>query len=226
MGMDASEQTLRQWAQRLHDEPLQGIGAVRMRLAAARKGPAEKLDAAVGDAIEQLATEIATLRSLIAELRPAALDELGLVEALGGLADLYVEAGLSVDLDASLGTTGDLHGGLDAEAESAIFRIVQEALADAATHAEAGAVQVRLRPTVGGVVLTVTDDGAGSSSRRIARARSLDRLRDRVELLGGTLRVASAAGGTTIRARLPLDQETAEAEPQLASPSIRPRSSA
>jgi signal transduction histidine kinase len=226
MGMDASEQTLRQWAQRLHDEPLQGIGAVRMRLAAARKGPAEKLDEAVGDAIEQLASEIATLRSLIAELRPAALDELGLVEALSGLADLYVEAGLNVDLDASLGASEDLHGGLDAEAESAIFRIVQEALADAATHAEAGAVQIRLRPTVGGVVLTVTDDGAGSSSRRIARARGLDRLRDRVELLGGSLRVASADGGTTLRARLPLGDEGHPAEAQVASPSIRPRSSA
>lgn len=224
--MDASEETLRQWAQRLHDEPLQGIGAVRMRLAAARKGPSDKLAEAVDEAIDQLAAEITTLRSLIAELRPAALDELGLLEALGGLADLYAGTGLDVDLDASLEANGDVHGGLDTEAESTIFRIVQEALADAATHAEAGAVQIRLRPTVGGVALSVTDDGAGSSSRRLARARGVDRLRERVELLGGTLRVASGAGGTTLRARLPLGNATDEDEPQLASPSIRPRSSA
>lgn len=225
MGMDASEETLREWAQRLHDEPLQGIGAVRMRLAAARKGPASKLADAVDYAIDQLAVEIAALRALIGELRPAALDELGLVEALRGLSDLYSEAGLAVELDATLAQTEDIHGGLDGEAESAIFRIVQEALADAATHADAGAVQILLRPTVGGVALTVTDAGAARSSRRLARARTVERARDRVELLGGTLRVSSAGGATTLRARLPLRANSPDV-PHVASPSISPRSSA
>ena len=223
MGIDASEQTLRNWAQRLHDEPLQGIGAVRMRLAAARKGPSEDLPAAVDGAIQQLAVEIAELRSLIAELRPAALDELGLIEALRGLAELYVEAGLEVELDLSLGPGNDIHGGLDAEAESAIFRLVQEALADAATHPEAGRVAVRLRGGSSEVSLTVTDAGAGVTSRRLARARGLERLRERIEVLGGTLIVSSSAEGTTVQARLPL---AAEAGAQLASPSISPRSSA
>ena len=207
MAIDASEQTLREWAQRLHDEALQGIGAVRIRLAAARKGPEDKLGEAVDEAIAQLASEIATLRSLIGELRPAALDELGLIEALRGLADLYAEAGLDVDLDASLAANGDIHGGLDTEVESVIFRVVQEALADAATHPEGGRLEIRLRPTVGGVALTVTDDAAALSSRRLERARSLERLRERVELAGGALQVTSGAGSTTMRARLPLSAE-------------------
>jgi signal transduction histidine kinase len=222
MGIDASEPTLRRWAQRLHDEPLQGIGAVRMRLAAARKGQGEDLAEAVDDAIKQLAIEIAGLRSLIAELRPAALDELGLIEALRGLAELYTEAGLEVELDLSLGVDDDIHGGLDAEAESAIFRLVQEVLADAATHPEAGRVEVRLRSTAAGVAVTVVDAGAGVSSRRLARARGLERLRERIELLGGALIVSSGAGGTTLQARVPLADETQLASP----PSINPRSSA
>src|SRR5215210_5281125 len=115
MGIDASETTLRRWAQRLHDEPLQGIGAVRMRLAAARKGRGEDLPEAIDAAIDQLAIEIAGLRALIAEVRPDALDELGLVEALRGLADLYVEAGLEVDLDLSVGEPDDASAGLDPE---------------------------------------------------------------------------------------------------------------
>jgi two-component system, NarL family, sensor histidine kinase DevS len=223
MGIDASEQTLRRWAQRLHDEPLQGIGAVRMRLAAARKGPNEDLADAVDTAIGQLAIEIAGLRSLIAELRPAALDELGLVDALRGLCELYSEAGLAVEMDLSLGAGADIHGGLDPEAESAIFRVVQEALADAATHPEAGSVAVRLRGGASEAVLTVNDAGAGVTSRRLARARGLERLRERIETLGGALVVSSAAGGTRVEARLPV---AAEAEAQLASPSISPRSSA
>jgi len=221
MGIDASEQTQRRWAQRLHDEPLQGIGAVRMRLAAARKGPSEDLAEAVDGAIDQLAIEIAGLRSLIAELRPAALDELGLVEALRGLAELYAEAGLEVELDLSLDATQDIHGGLELEGESAVFRLVQEALADAATHPEASRVTVRLRGTAAGVTLTVTDGGAGVSTRRLARARGLERLRERIELLGGSLIVSSAADGTTLQAQLPLATEA-----QLSSPSINPRSSA
>jgi signal transduction histidine kinase len=223
MGIDASEQTLRNWAQRLHDEPLQGIGAVRMRLAAARKGSNGDLGEAVDDAIDQLAIEIAGLRSLIAELRPAALDELGLVEALRGLAELYTEAGLEVDLDLTLGGGDDIHAGLEPEAESAIFRVVQEALADASTHPHGGRVTVRLRATAAGVALTVVDAGAGVTSRRLARARGLERLRQRIELLDGALLVTSAADGTTLQARLPRADAS---EPQAASPSISPRSSA
>jgi signal transduction histidine kinase len=224
--MEGSEQTLREWAQRLHDEPLQGIGAVRMRLAAARKGSGEDLPEAVDEAIEQLAMEIATLRSLIAELRPASLDELGLAEALRGLADLYIEAGLEVELEAVVDEAVGPHGGLEEEAESAVFRIVQEALADAATHPEAGGIQVALRASLDGVALTVTDDGAARSSRRLARARSVERARERVELLGGSLEVSSAAGATTLQARLPLAAAPAEARAQVASSSISPRSSA
>lgn len=225
MAIDASEETLRDWAQRLHDEPLQGIGAVRMRLAAARKSGDGDLSEAVDEAIEQLAAEIASLRSLIAELRPAALDELGLVEALNGLANLYLEAGLDVDLDVVLDAGAGIHAGLDNEGESAIFRVVQEALADAATHADAGRVQVRLRASVGGVGLTLSDDGAGYSSRRLARARSLERLRDWIEVLGGTLRVASGAGGTTLRVRMPYRLRGGD-DDQPPSSSISPRSSA
>ena len=91
----ASERERRRWARELHDETLQRLGAMRLRLAAARRGPAAGLGPAVEDTISDLAEEIAELRSLIAELSPVALEELGLEAALESLAHHYrVENGL------------------------------------------------------------------------------------------------------------------------------------
>jgi GAF domain-containing protein len=83
----ASEQERRRWARELHDETLQDLAAVRMLLSTARRaGDAEQLGAAVDEAVEHLARGVDSLRALITDLRPAALDELGLGAALAGLA--------------------------------------------------------------------------------------------------------------------------------------------
>ena len=85
--IDVAERERARWARELHDETLQGLGALRVRLAASlRLDPAE-MGEAVATAVTQIEDEIANLRSLITELRPAALDELGLGAAIEGLAD-------------------------------------------------------------------------------------------------------------------------------------------
>lgn len=206
-GFVAIEGRLRRWARELHDETLQGMGAVRMRLAAARKGSHSELDAAVADAIEQLSNQISGLRGLITELRPATLDEYGLAAAIEGLAEHHeVTSGLEIttQIDLDDGAAGSLE--LEPEIEDLLFRSCQEALANVARHARAERVELRLAPALGGIELTVTDDGTGFDSAAPTEGLGLVGLGERVTVHRGQLAVRSLPGeGTTLRVRLPLE---------------------
>ena len=128
----AAERERRRWARELHDETLQALGGLRMMLSsAARRGDPDRLDGAVREAIGLLEGEIGGLRRLIADLRPAALDELGLVAAIDGLsARIAEQEGIAIATDAELG--GER---LVPELETAVYRIVQEALTNVVKHA-------------------------------------------------------------------------------------------
>jgi signal transduction histidine kinase len=223
-GFLAIEGRLRRWAQELHDETLQGIGAVRMRLAAARRGSSSDLDAAVSEAIDQLSTEISGLRGLISELRPATLDEYGLAAAIDGLAEHHaVTSGLEIDVDVDL-DSDRVPVLLEPEIEDLLFRAAQEALANIARHARAERVSVEVRRALGGVVLSVTDDGAGFDPSAPTQGLGLIGLGERVTMHRGHLAVHSLPGeGTTFRVRVPLDPAALD---QPASASSSPRSSA
>ena len=97
--LEAAEAERSRWARELHDDTLQGLGALRMRLSSARRDEdLGSLHGTLDGAVDQLAQEIANLRSLITELRPAALDELGLVPALEALFErARVAHGLVID---------------------------------------------------------------------------------------------------------------------------------
>jgi signal transduction histidine kinase len=207
----ATEEERRRWARELHDETLQSLAALRLGLSAARRhqdDPAT-LDALLGDAVTQLDGEIATLRALITELRPAALDELGLAAALAALAERAKGFGLDVDVDVDLGLADEAGGSApprDAECEIVIYRIVQEALNNARKHGDAGRALATVARTGRTVTVTVRDDGIGFDPAVATSGFGLLGMRERAELLGGTLAVASAAGaGTTITATLPLN---------------------
>ena len=160
----ASERERRRWARELHDETLQRLGAMRLRLAAARRGPEAALGPAVEDAIAELAEEITELRSLIAELSPVALEELGLEAALESLAYHHrVESGLEVTVDLSHWRGGEGPVRLDPELESTLYRVVQEALTNVVAHAHATRVDLRLQP--------IDRRGGGERGRRRARNR-------------------------------------------------------
>jgi len=211
--IDASERERRRWARELHDDTLQSLGAMRVVLsAAARTGSPEDVRQAVEKAVEQLGDGITALRGLIAELRPAALDELGLAAAIEGLIEQQANAGeLEIDAEVALDATADDEPErLDAELESALYRVVQEALTNVVKHAHAEKVRLLIREAEGRIDITVRDDGAGFDSEAPTDGFGLLGMRERLELAGGEMEVRSALGeGTEVRATVPSrrDQE-------------------
>jgi PAS domain S-box-containing protein len=203
--IEAAEQERKRWARELHDETLQGLGALRVSLASALRGADEKsLREVVATAVDELAEEIRSLRSLISELRPAALDELGLGAALEALSERSASVvGLEMDTDVRIGTPEE-GGRLAPELESTIYRLVQEALSNVAKHARAERVSLSVRETDGYVDVAITDDGVGFDPDAPGAGFGLLGMRERVAMAGGTIDVRSAPGqGATIEARLP-----------------------
>lgn len=202
--MASAEQERRRWARELHDETLQGLGGLQVLLSSAlrRSSDPPQLERAVRAAVEELGTEIEKLRTLITELRPAALDELGLEPALESLADrMAAVEGIVVRIEVAL---ADGEGRrLSPDLETALYRLVQEALTNAAKHARAERVDVRVAERDGLVELTVSDDGAGFDPALPHAGFGLLGMEERVALAGGTLELDSSPGaGTTIRATL------------------------
>ncbi|HTW40963.1 MAG TPA: GAF domain-containing sensor histidine kinase [Solirubrobacteraceae bacterium] len=208
----AAEGERRRWARELHDETLQSLSALRIGLsAAARSGRPEALGQAVAQAVEQLEDAIANLRALITDLRPAALDELGVQAAVEALAERISRHGMEVDVSIELayeqGRAPTRHA---PELETALYRIVQEALTNAAKHGNAGRAVVEISEQDGFVQLGVRDDGAGFDPQARSDGFGLVGMHERVALLEGELAIDSAPGaGTTISARIP---ETRRAE--------------
>jgi PAS domain S-box-containing protein len=149
------------------------------------------------------------LHRIAVDLRPYSLDDLGLVAALGAYA---LEWGERTDIPAELESigleeAGDTSRRLSSEVETALYRIVQEALTNVAKHAPtATSVSITLQRLDGQVQATVEDDGPGFDPETAGVGRlGLAGMRERATLLGGTLEVESAPGsGTTIYARLPV----------------------
>jgi signal transduction histidine kinase len=195
--LEASEAERSRWARELHDETLQQFAGLRMLLAGARRsGDRERIDGALQDALERLTTGVGDLRSLIADLRPAALDELGIAPALETLAARAYD--VEVDLEVSLTERPA------AELESTIYRVVQEALTNVAKHAAASRVLVRVRDVDSAIELLVRDDGAGFDPHRRSTGFGLVGMRERLALVRGTLDIQTApGGGTTLRALIP-----------------------
>ena len=198
---EVSEEERQRLSRELHDRIGQPLAALRINLDVLRR----ELPAAAGPGLDrqtQLIEEVIRLvRQLTAELRPAELDDIGLAAALRShgeqAADRY---GFEVDV---LGA--ELRPRLPRAAERALFRIAQEALANAAKHARAQAVTIELEAQDGEATLSVVDDGAGFDTDRKASGYGLLTMRERVEEVGGRLEVESVPGhGTRIMAAVPL----------------------
>ncbi len=210
--VQAQEEERRRLARELHDEIGQALTAVTLdlgMLAQLIPKTDERLQRALEDAQMLSQNALEEVRRLSVELRPAILDDLGLVPALRWAIDRYTER---TGVQGRFEVVG-LEGRLPGEIETVCYRAVQEALTNVARHAGAHTIAVTLelerdRRTVH---LTISDDGVGfdvNQALRRAQAGSslgLLGLRERVELLGGHLHIRSRPGrGTTIEIRLPV----------------------
>ena len=141
------------------------------------------------------------VRRLAVELRPSALDDYGLESALERLTTTFSEqSGIEVDLVAQLGAAR-----LPGELETALYRIVQEALTNVVKHAEATQVSVLLTGTPVSVTAVIEDNGRGTDLVQSESGLGLTGMRERLALLDGRLRFESTPGsGTTIVAEVPL----------------------
>jgi signal transduction histidine kinase len=201
----AQEEERQRIARELHDGLGPALASLNIRLRTARK-LLKRDHHPVAEEIEELAdlaqASIRDIRRLIYDLRPVALDELGLVPALREhLARCEQEHGLVVQFAADEGER------LPAAVETALFRIVQEAVNNVLRHAQAEHVHVTLTRDAGHVKLCVTDDGQGFDAQlpRSGKHVGLWSMRERVEQLGGQFEVRSVPGqGTTVVTVVPL----------------------
>jgi signal transduction histidine kinase len=203
----AAEAERQRWARELHDDTLQSLSALRVGLSTAkRSGKPETLEAAVASAIDQLEEGITNLRALITDLRPASLDELGAAAAIQALCERAERQGIDVDVSIDLAyEQGREHERHLPEVETAMYRIVQEALTNAAKHGEAKRAVVEVHENRTDVWLSVRDDGSGFDPSEHTDGFGLLGMHERVQLLDGSLKVnSSPGGGTTVQASFPI----------------------
>jgi len=208
----AQEEERRHLARELHDEMGQWLNAIKLDAVAIRKHPSELpqevLDSA--QSIIDVSTRVYDVaRGLMERLRPVALDELGLADALQHLLAEWRRR--NADVSCSLAVDGDLNG-LGEQTNITLYRVVQECLTNITRHARASRVRLHLArpPGAGELTLAIADDGVGIERvRKKHGGLGLAGLRERVEALGGRLEVLSnSPQGVEVRAHIPLTDAT------------------
>ena len=201
--VEAQEVERARLARELHDETGQALTSILLGLKALEERvETDDGQAAIAELRELVVATLQDVRRLAVELRPAALDDFGLVPALERLCDtMFEQGGVAVDVQSYLDDQR-----LPAETETALYRIVQEALTNVLKHASASRVTVRLRQSERFVELLVQDDGAGFDPRGVRDGGlGLVGMRERVALLGGRMVVDSSEGaGTMLKAEVPI----------------------
>lgn len=199
--LTAQEEERARIAKDLHDQVGQSLTALRLGLEALSGPPS-----ATEGLKELVEATLADVRRISRELRPAALDELGLEAALRRMVrEMAAWGNLESDVYVQTKTP------LSPELETVLYRVAQEALTNVVRHARADRVSVLLKEHEGQLQLVIEDDGVGFDPARAGSASNgLIGMRERVELVGGELLVESTPGtGTTVYARVPLPKEVA-----------------
>jgi signal transduction histidine kinase len=189
-------------ARELHDSISQDLFSLTLLAAGMRKGlPASDRLIREAETMERTAARtVRDMRALLLELRPAVLEDSGIVQALTEVCAAYTERlGVRVQTDIAEVRLGP-------QAEHVVLRVTQEALGNAVKHAGAGVISVRLAEAGGQVTVEIRDDGRGFDPAAAAERHGMGLafMRDRVEELGGTFRLDSARGaGTVVVASVP-----------------------
>ena len=216
--ISAQEEERKRIARELHDETSQTLTSlvVGLKVLESLQEPAQ-IRAQVAELREVASGALDSVHSLALELRPSVLDDLGLVAAVERQVAAYSgRFGLEIDFH----STGLETSRLSAEAETAIYRIVQEALTNVIRHSQATAASVVLEVRRGLLVAIVEDNGRGFDvDALLAREQSLGLhgMRERSFLIGGRLTIESSpGGGTTVFVQIPLPAAPTPAEPAAA----------
>jgi len=215
--LTAQEEERRRIARELHDETSQVLSALLMNVGVLEtQAPVDEPGRARIQAVRRLAEEAArNLDTMLFELRPPLLDELGLIPAMRWYAAQVSEAwGVPIAFE------GGKIGRLSDTTEVTAFRIVQEAVGNVVRHAHATSASVRVVPEDGHLRLEVRDDGSGfdpiaaSARAREGGSIGLTGMRERAELAGGWIRIESSPGkGTRVVARIPAPEREQVSEP-------------
>ena len=202
--LTAQEEERARVARDLHDEVNQSLTGLLLRLEALRARAPAELAVEIGETKALANQAMEELLTLARQLRPTVLDDLGLKAALAGnVTELDRRSAVEAEFEAA-GTFGDV----PADAQLVIYRVAQEALSNAAQHAGAAHVWVRLDRDPSGVELTVQDDGRGFTFDQTSRGLGLGGMRERALLVGGDLRIESRPRvGTRVRLHLPIDRD-------------------
>jgi signal transduction histidine kinase len=199
--VSAQELERKRLARELHDETGQALTSILLGLKRLEDTLGDEARGEVTVLRELVVATLQDVRRLAVELRPAALDDFGLVPALERLTESFAgQTGMTVDFESALP-----EGRLAPDVETAFYRIVQEALTNVVKHASAGRVSVLLTRRDGGVAAVIEDDGRGFDPARTQESSfGLVGMRERIEMLGGKLEIESREGaGTTLVAEVP-----------------------
>lgn len=209
--INAQEQERKRIARELHDETSQMLTSLLISLAILEKSvTTQEASNRIADTRKLAHQTLRAIRNLSIDLRPSALDDLGLLPALRWyLKEYQQKCAIEVEFNES-----GFHERLPAEMETVLYRIVQEALTNTARHSHACKVVITMKEDREAVYATITDDGQGFDVEAIRKSLDQERglglvgMNERAVLLDGTLDILSSAShGTTVKVRIPVPAE-------------------
>jgi signal transduction histidine kinase len=208
----AQEEERKEISRELHDEVVQTLVGINVELAALGKGASvglHTLKAKIARTQRLVENSVNAVHRFARELRPAVLDDLGLIPALHAYSkNLAARKNLKIQMTAFGGV--EALGGIK---RTVLFRVAQEALTNVARHAHATAVSMSIREITGSVRMEIRDNGRSFPVKKTLLARNPKRLgligmKERVEMVGGRLTIESVPGkGTTVRAEIPFTKD-------------------
>ncbi len=226
---DAQEEERGRVARELHDGISQILVAVRYALDNARRrlarGEQDKAAPPLDKGIAALGSAISEVRRISRDLRPGALDDLGLGPALKTLTDEFRDrTGIKTDF-----STVVFRNRMDQESKIALYRIAQEALTNIERHSGASQISIDLRGHKSGATMRITDNGRGIPAQQgrqgLGQGLGLRNMQERIEQLDGSLRIGAPQGrkdGTVIEVRLPLSHMLSPSDEPGAKQEIKP----